>query len=116
MRDWCEAHYNRLRRSGDTGSGYIPRVVRGEVIGYAGAHCRVRRERGKAARYPCQYCRGTARGWAYGHSDLAEIRDDRGYPYSTDPTHYIPLCVPCHKRLDFWRLPLIRKAEKGDVA
>lgn len=48
-------------------------------------------------------CGDQARHWAYDHADPDEIHRPDGIAYSGKPEHYVPLCVPCHKRADLGR-------------
>lgn len=111
---YCETHYARVRRHGHpdivgTSSGPRPgtRGARsprwiGDACGYDGAHDRVKVRRGLASEHPCAHCPGAAEEWAYDHADPAERLDNRrhGHPFSLDVEHYLPLCVPCHRRFD----------------
>ena len=103
-RGMCARHYNRGHKWGDPLVVRRPGTQRGsrlaEVVGYRGAHDRVRALRGPASDHGCIRCGDTARHWAYDHADPAERSDDRGRAYSVEPDHYLPLCVPCHKRHD----------------
>lgn len=64
----------------------------GSKIGYLGAHKRVYRERGKPQK--CEHCRTT---------------DDRKYEWANvsgtyeEPSDYIRLCIPCHRKFDIQR-------------
>lgn len=71
-------------------------------IGYAGAHDRVRKLRGRAADHLCQWCGKDAAYWAYDGRDKNEFRDQRGR-YSLDVRRYVPMCIPCHGRFDAGR-------------
>lgn len=68
--------------------------------GYAGAHCRVRRERGKASSLSCEFCGDPAKEWAYSGLDPNELVSGEGRPYGLDPYWYLALCLVCHKTLD----------------
>lgn len=97
----CEMHYARHRKHGDPeridkSSGNY----RGDSIGYTGIHMRVRSLHGPATRHRCRHCGGHAEEWAYDHGDPKERRSEAGFPYSTDSSHYIPLCIPCHRKFD----------------
>lgn len=115
-RGWCGMHYQRWKRHGDvvtvarsgrpkgTLAGTDSPSWRGADISYGGAHLRVRRVRGAATAYACAHCLDVAAEWAYDHADPAERTGlDHGHvrPYSTDPAHYLPLCVPCHRSFDY---------------
>lgn len=71
-----------------------------EVVGYAGAHRRVRTRRGAPQEYQCYDCGNGAQEWAYDDADPDELRDEKGRPFSLEPHHYVPLCVPCHRLRD----------------
>jgi hypothetical protein len=101
----CEMHYRRNRIHGDPEhvqprTGAFNNYYRGDNIGSTAAHDRVKATRGPAREHACQWCGGQAQHWAYDHLDLDENHSDRAGPYSTDPSHYQPMCVPCHKRFD----------------
>jgi len=74
------------------------------VVGYGGAHGRVRRRFGKASDYPCaRRCGARAQAWAYRHLVAPVERRQasrEGYAYSTDPGDYMALCRRCHAELD----------------
>jgi len=76
---------------------------RGDEVSYVGAHARVWRVRGSPRSHMCEMCENPAAEWAYDHRDPRERRSPRGYPYSPDPGHYRPLCIPCHRREDWSR-------------
>lgn len=72
---------------------------------YTAMHMRVKRLRGPARAYPCaaKGCRRKAAQWAYDGMDpmpLTERRSGSLYYYSTDPDHYVPMCIPCHRAYD----------------
>lgn len=69
-------------------------------VGYIRAHQRVRRAKGRAHEHLCRECGGPATEWAYTNDDPAELVDDQGRRYSLDPDRYVPMCYPCHRRLD----------------
>lgn len=108
-RGMCTRHYHRWRRWGNplhewthpTGSDNHKWM--GENIGYGTAHERVRAARGQASEHPCsQGCGRQAQHWAYDHDDPRAHTADEG-AYSTDPNHYQPMCVSCHKLFDLSR-------------
>jgi len=102
---YCDKHYQRYRTHGDPTvvvrlSGADNSEWVGDAVGYAGVHHRVRTIRGSARDHQCSHCQvERARHWAYDRSDADERSSPRG-PYSVDPMHYLPLCVPCHKNFD----------------
>lgn len=114
-RGYCPKHYLRWKRHGDVTrgrdhSGSRNPAWKGEAAGYEAAHQRVRSTRGRAPEHACAYCSQPALQWAYDHADAAErttVRQGRLVAYSTDPSHYIAFCRPCHLRLDERRLELI---------
>lgn len=100
------------QRCYDRAGANNPRWITDEArVSYALAHHRVKVARGAATEHPCAHCSNPAKHWAYDHQDPDEkpesFRPDgrRNGPYSVDVSHYLPLCVPCHKRLD---LPYLR--------
>ena len=100
-RGWCAKHYARwFRNGGDPTVALQSRPGPGEPMGYFPAHRRLDRLRGRAADHRCEHCRSAASQWAYDNADPSEIRDPKGRRYSLDPTHYLPLCVPCHIKMD----------------
>jgi hypothetical protein len=73
--------------------------------GYNGVHVRLRADIGPAAAHQCVDCGTQAHHWSYDHQDPCErVRAEDGLPYSLDPSHYEPRCVPCHKAFDLNRL------------
>lgn len=110
-RGWCRLHYNRWWKHGDpmweptSRAGSASHHWLGDAVTYAAAHLRVKRLRGRASLHLCAHCGGRARDWAYDHKDPKELTGPAGpglpdAPYSADPSHYIPLCKPCHTRFD----------------
>lgn len=102
---YCQAHAAKQRRYGDPttvrmGKGELNPNWQGDTIGYVGAHKRVHRERGPAAQHTCVDCGGQAAQWSYNGLDPNEQRGPsrEGFEssYSTDLSHYVPRCVPCH--------------------
>lgn len=101
----CAMHQMRMLRNGSLeNKGYRsgPGVAnwRGDQIGYKPAHARVKRLRGPASAHACEHCGAPATDWAYNHQDPNERTAADGYPYSTRPEFYIPLCKGCHKPFD----------------
>ena len=82
------------------------RFRRRAVVGYAGAHCRVRTIRGRARIHMCP-CGAPAAHWSYDHGDPSERYETRTrkglvcvLPFSLDLWRYTPLCAHCHKTAD----------------
>lgn len=76
------------------------------MVGYTGAHERVRRLHGSASQYACP-CGAPATDWAYNHQDPNEVRGEvatRGkvtvLAWSLDPSFYDALCRWCHRARD----------------
>lgn len=111
-RGWCNSHYRRWKRRGDPGAARIVRHPSGpdnanwtgDQIDYRGAHWRVRLQKGKAKDHQCVDCGRQASEWSYDRLDPNEkIGVTRGgvkVPYSTNPRHYQPRCLSCHRKLD----------------
>ena len=102
------ASAGELNRRGDASTcGVRQRHVR-ENVSYFTAHERVARVRGRAAEHRCADCDGPAAQWSYDHADPNERHDEtlsaRPVAYSTDPSYYVPRCVPCHKKYDLGRI------------
>ena len=95
-RGWCKRHYLRWYKHGD------PSHQRPGPATYSGVHDRMN-QTDPASNHPCSECGTTTqrREWAYEHTDIDEMVDPAtGFPFSTNPAHYRPLCVSCHRRLD----------------
>lgn len=97
-RGYCSRHYGRLWRHGDPEA--LARPVPPGQLGYVGAHARIYTARGPASGQACRHCGGPAAHWAYDHGDPHAQVDPRGFPYSLDPGHYLPLCARCHLAFD----------------
>lgn len=104
---YCTTHGRRLVKGGST--GYVPSRARednpawtGAAASYNAVHERLRNWQGPARERLCR-CGKQARHWAYQHSDPNPSFTRTGLPYSTILTHYAPMCVPCHKRMDLDR-------------
>lgn len=101
----CDCGNQRAIRIGDLNRGSA--VTCGErpthpykaTVTYAGAHDRVTATKGRAAEHACIDCGSQAEHWSYDHADTAELTE-AGLPYSTDPAHYDPRCIRCHRRFD----------------
>lgn len=80
---------------------------REEELSYMGAHQRVRRARGPAKEYPCEFCGAAAYQWSYRGGSALEQRGPHSPAHATkemawspEPSDYDPLCVSCHRALD----------------
>lgn len=78
---------------------------RGDEVGYAGAHIRVKREHGSASLWPCSCgCGRRADDWAYlGGAPDERVSDNplsQGLRYSLDIDYYVPLATDCHAKYD----------------
>lgn len=96
---FCNKHWQRNHKHGDPSHVEKP-GWRGEEVGYTAMHERIYRMRGPATEHPCWRCGTQADEWAYDHSDPRERVEQGKGPYSTDPTRYMALCLPCHRKLD----------------
>lgn len=88
-------------RTGADGSNW-----RGDTVGYAGAHGRVKTLRGSATDHACDRCGSPAHEWAYDGTDPGPLFEGV-MAYSADPNRYRPMCRSCHKKMDAAR----RRAE-----
>lgn len=100
----CRMHHLRLSKHGDVDYSMPGSPWLGDQVGYAGAHIRLRKTRGRASDRACVDCKSPAQQWSYNHAAEDERIGTRGYPYSLDPNEYSPRCVPCHKAFDLSRL------------
>lgn len=101
----CSTHLLRVRKHGSTQTvviltGADHPLWRGDAVSYRAAHARTRRARGSASAQSCRGCAAPAEDWAYDHADPNQLTDERGRPYSADPARYVPMCRPCHRKLD----------------
>jgi len=76
-------------------------------------HLRLRAERGKATDRACVRCPNAATQWSYDHADPSPSTDKRGRPYSTDLSHYQPMCTTCHRRFDVEHMPVVTCTAEG---
>ena len=90
VRAWCLT-------GGSTGSCGQHR--RRDDVGYSGVHRRLAVDFGPASAHRCADCGGDAAQWSYSREDADERMSEDG-PYSLNPEHYAPRCVPCHKAMD----------------
>lgn len=106
---YCKLHYerwywrNRLGQDiGDVGGDRRTSWAT-KPGGYTAVHQRLTRERGPAREYECLKCGNIAAHWAYNSANPdphEKLDSDKGLFYTYDLSYYIPLCVPCHSRLD----------------
>lgn len=73
---------------------------RGDAIGIAAAHDRVRAVRGRAGTHACVDCGGPARDWALRHDSQDRRHAPNGRAYSILIEDYQPMCRGCHIRYD----------------
>ena len=77
----------------------------GGNVNYASAHARCQSEWGKASQHKCNLCGNTADEWSYDGTDTSEKTHviGNGYKmfYSVWPEFYRPLCIRCHRAVDF---------------
>lgn len=93
---YCNKHYMRMRRRGDTSDRYL---LADGTVGYATAHRRVSRLRGKARDQACVDCAAPAAEWSYEGGDPNELPGGHG-PFSHDPAFYVARCLRCHRKRD----------------
>lgn len=93
-----------LNRGSKTSCGNRTLHRRSDHIKYGSAHDRVRDDRGHISTHHCVNCGEQAQHWSYNHTDPSELfaydLSKRPVAYSTDPAHYSPRCIKCHKRFD----------------
>jgi hypothetical protein len=100
-----------LRRVKQPSCGDTRKHWRADVVGYLGAHDRLRRDRGRAKEHQCVDCGDQAEQWSYDHADPDELSGTQGtkgttpYPYSLKPEHYDPRCKSCHVAFDWKHAP-----------
>jgi hypothetical protein len=117
---YCDMHYLRVRRHGNPETRLTP--WKGDDAGYAAVHIRVRKQWGPAREHSCLHCGEAARQWALNHDTPADrlrtevIHGGREVVFSPDPSAYIALCVPCHKRYDLERAASDREREPSYAA
>lgn len=102
-RNMCKAHYSKWWKDNSTTTFDPDRKNAKAVIGYAGAHYRVIRTKGKAQNFPCVDCGGSAKDWSLNVD--ADIRVDTttvnaGQWYSMDVDDYAARCRLCHFSYD----------------
>jgi hypothetical protein len=101
-RSCANAYKHRQGKLG--GSGPRNPNWKGALVSYSGAHRRILRTRGKAARHPCVDCGAPALHWSYDGKDPEELtatsRRGQEVRYSGKPEHYEPRCVTCHNHHD----------------
>ena len=97
-----------LHRGSKTSCGNRTIHHRSDDIKYHTAHDRVREDRGHISTHHCVGCGGQAQHWSYNHTDpnerLAYDISKNPVAYSTNPAHYSPRCISCHKRFDLAKI------------
>jgi len=111
----CEKHLKRFYDFGEDGITRISERDQLHILTYNGAHKRTTARRGRADQHACIRCGDRAGEWAYQHNDPQEVWDERGIPYSLDPNHYEPMCIPCHRSFDLERLGKQKQKAPADV-
>jgi len=101
----CTLHYGRFQSNGTldaipSTAGAWNGMWKGDSASYFAIHIRLKTVRGRAREYSCTECGKQAQHWAYDNADPSERKYD-GLRYSTDPNHYRPMCVSCHRKFDF---------------
>lgn len=73
-----------------------------EVVGYTGAHRRIRKERGKPSDHLCVDCGKSAEEWSYDGDDEErhQLMNGTRLAFSLNPSSYSPRCRKCHSRYD----------------
>ena len=71
---------------------------------YQSVHRKLDRLRGRAKTLQCG-CGAPAAHWAYQHSSENPLFDEDGRVYSEDIGDYAPMCIKCHRRLDWEATP-----------
>lgn len=97
---WCQTHYHRYWRHGSL--DLSPKELRTDLT-YFGAHGRPKTMWGSASKYQCWNCGKDAQDWAYDGTDPSEKSGSaNGVPviYSVWPEFYMPMCKPCHSKMD----------------
>ena len=94
-RGLCKSHYKRWVKYGDPTSTGRPASTT-----YNAVHLRLKARRGNASTHPCARCGAPAIHWAYDNAAPDELIAEGIGPYSTDLSHYEPLCRLCHSAQD----------------
>ncbi len=108
---FCSAHASAFRKYGDPLAVGTPGRKRLDQLTWAGAHKRVRYDRGRASEHACIDCGQRAEEWSCRH-DIPEDSRQQGWSrpnrngvrswqtWSTDVWDYDPRCRKCHRRYD----------------
>ncbi len=94
----CKPCYARLfYYNGPKGTG-SRFGVRSEYVDYAGAHYRIRTERGRASEHDCVDCGQKAEEWSLDtlENTIIAKKGRAGSPYSLVVSDYSPRCKECH--------------------
>lgn len=99
---FCSMHHARRHRHGDVDVTHrLGEKDWTHSPTYRNAHKRIVTKRGRAADHSCVACGQQAAEWAYNHRDPDERIDPaRGFPYSSNPDFYDPMCRKCHTAFD----------------
>ena len=107
----CHMHRTRKLRHGDftvrLASGPPAGLLhpsRKDLVTYHTAHQRLARLYGRPSL--CESCGASGQRvyhWALDHRRATTVLASEQGPYSLEPSDYIRLCVPCHKRMDLER-------------
>ncbi|MFD4294154.1 hypothetical protein ACFWQG_13135 [Rhodococcus sp. NPDC058532] len=101
---WCQTHYHRWRRNGDTSTVRTTAFGDPYKLVYRSVHLRIHRLWGHANQFPCVTCGQAAKEWAYDGTDPTAkdelIAGQWPVKFSVHPEFYFPACYPCHRALD----------------
>jgi hypothetical protein len=97
---YCGTHYERLRAHGDHTIVLKTGPPPSSNPSYKVVHRQLKDTIGVARDFLC-HCGQRADEWAYDYTDPRPLLEpDFGSLYSTDLGRYIPMCIPCHRKLD----------------
>lgn len=102
---YCANHAQAFKKHGNPLAKGNPGRRRVETPSYAGAHKRVRYDRGYAREYDCVQCGARAQEWALRPDISDEVRRTEIVhgvlvAYSVNAQDYQPMCKKCHRRMD----------------
>lgn len=101
-RHLCQKHYWRVHDHGPEAIDRITIFDPRHTPGYSAVHRALREKRGPARQFRCTHCGDSAEQWAFDHTVEEPLFSEKPYrmPYTTDLSHYIPLCIKCHVAFD----------------